>query len=138
MAYLPDVKKRLGDKTVEVISDYSREGKLTSQQLSDFALKLEENSVIFGNHIRRKEGNSYKGGADELRAILCDWWGSELFEMKKTEALQRLIEVLEGPDIGAKPLAAEIKKIKAKEIEGDQSRQNENSPPEFTGSAPSS
>ena len=75
MAYLPDVKKRLGDNTVEVISDYSREGKLTSQQLSDFALKLEENSVIFGNHIRRKEGNSYKGGADELRAILCDWWG---------------------------------------------------------------
>ena len=54
-------------------------------------------------------------GADELKAILCDWYSEELCMITPDAALERLVVVLEHSDVNVKPLAAKIKNIKEKE-----------------------
>ena len=105
MAYLEDVKRKLGEGVVKEMTESCDAETFPSEKLSSFALRLCENSVVYGNHERRK-----KDGAVELKAILCDWWNEELFEMTTDAALERLVNVLEHPDVNVKPLAAKIKK----------------------------
>ena len=124
MAYLSDVKNRLGEEVVDAMIDHSMDERFPSDKLSSFAQYLGENmesNLIFGNHERRK-----KDGADGLKAILCDWYSEELFDITTDAALEKLVAALELPDINVKPLAAVIKNIK--EHKRGQSRENPNTP----------
>ena len=110
MAYLKDVRRVLGDKVVKEMTESCDAETFPSEKLSSFALHLCENSVVYGNHRRRK-----MDGADELKAILCDWYSEELCMITPDAALERLVVVLEHSDVNVKPLAAKIKNIKDKE-----------------------
>ena len=119
LAYLKDVRRVLGDKVVKEMTESCDAETFPSEKLSSFALHLCENSVVYGNHRRRK-----MDGADELKAILCDWYSEELCLMTPDAALERLVVVLEHSDVNVKPLAAKIKNIKEKER--DQPGENQN------------
>ena len=110
MAYLKDVRRVLGDKVVKEMTESCDAETFPREKLSSFALHLCENSVVYGNHRRRK-----MDGADELKAILCDWYSEELCMITPDAALERLVVVLEHSDVNVKPLAAKIKNIKEKE-----------------------
>ena len=121
MAFLSDVKKKLGDEVVNVMIEFSSDERFPSDKLSSFAQYLGEDmesNLIFGNHERRK-----KDGADGLKAILCDWYSEELFDITTDAALEKLVAALEHSDINVKPLAAVIKEHKR-----GQSRENLNTP----------
>ena len=120
MAYLKDVKRKLGEEVVKEMTESCNAETFPSEKLSSFALHLCENSVVYGNHERRK-----KDGAVELKAILCDWYNEELYKMTTGAALERLVVVLEHSDVNVKPLAAKIKNMKEKER--DQPGENQGS-----------
>ena len=109
MAYFRDVKRKLGDKVVKEMMEYCDAEIFPSEKLPYFALHLCEKKLVFGEHSRRKLCGD-KQGAVELKAILCDWYNEELFDMTTDAALERLVNVLEHPDVNVKPLAAKIKK----------------------------
>ena len=120
MAYLKDVKRKLGEEVVKEMTESCDAETFPSEKLSSFAQHLCENSVVYGNHERRK-----KDGAVELKAILCDWYNEELYKMTTGAALERLVVVLEHSDVNVKPLAAKIKNMKEKER--DQPGENQGS-----------
>ena len=120
MAYLKDVKRKLGEEVVKEMTESCDAETFPSEKLSSFAQHLCENSVVYGNHERRK-----KDGAVELKAILCDWYNEELYKMTTGAALERLVAVLEHSDVNVKPLAAKIKNMKEKER--DQPGENQGS-----------
>ena len=120
MAYLKDVKRKLGEEVVKEMTESCDAETFPSEKLSSFAQHLCENSVVYGNHERRK-----KDGAVELKAILCDWYNEELYKMTTAAALERLVVVLEHSDVNVKPLAAKIKNMKEKER--DQPGENQGS-----------
>ena len=108
-SYLDNVRRVLGEEVMKVMTESSDEEAFPSEKLPYFALHLCEKKLVFGEHSRRKQCGD-KQGAVELKAILCDWWNEELFEMTTDAALERLVNVLEHPDVNVKPLAAKIKK----------------------------
>ena len=120
MAYLKDVKRKLGEEVVKEMTESCDAETFPSEKLSSFAQHLCENSVVYGNHERRK-----KDGGVELKAILCDWYNEELYKMTTGAALERLVVVLEHSDVNVKPLAAKIKNMKEKER--DQPGENQGS-----------
>ena len=52
------------------------------------------------------------GKEAEVRSILSDWWGEQLFDMSRKTALEKLIVVFACPEVSIKPLAKNLEKLK--------------------------
>ena len=44
----------------------------------------------------------------ELREVLSDWWDKELFQLDRKTALQKISDILRGPDVDLPPVASKL------------------------------
>ena len=109
------VLDRLGEDAVKKILDFTRGGKLSRQNVKDFAFHLgrpADPNVVYGKHLHRTEGGSGEAGLDvEVRKILSDWWNEKLHEMTTVAALEKLVRIFLSDDVSCKPLAQDIQKL---------------------------
>ena len=75
---------------------------IDQQKMRDIASQL--HMKVGGKH-RQRNGS----GESEMRAVISDWYQFELYNMKRENALQKLLAVLEDSSVELKPLAKEIK-----------------------------
>jgi len=103
----PDMRELFGLENVNLVLKNARDGVINDQKLAAFAQEIAarqmDTRVVFGNHSRRM-GRGPSDGDIEMRAILCDWYQVELYELKpetgdpSPEAIRLLITVLDPID----------------------------------------
>ena len=111
---MPEVEEKLGKEKVKLILDSARNGDISDSQLSSIADKLGRNldgpNVVFGNHRRRMERDRFAASDLLLKSILSDWWDTgELYDLSPEEALSKMVETFQDPDINLRPLAKQLK-----------------------------
>ena len=111
-SYMPVVEGKLGKEVVKLMLDSARNGDISDTQLASIADKLGRDldgpNVIFGNHIRRMERDRFAASYTLLKCILSDWWGEELYELSSEEALSKLVQTFQDPEVALRPLANQL------------------------------
>ena len=116
MSYHREVKNLLGKECIDKLVSHVRGGRMSADQLKCFVQHLgeltntdaEAPNVIYGNHIRRMDGNKDRPYDIELRDVLSDWWSESLFEMTKSQALDILVGALSKPEVGCHQLVFQL------------------------------
>ena len=116
---MPEVEGKLGKETVKLMLDSARDGDISDSQMSSIAEKLGRNidgpNIIFGNHRRQMERDRFATSDTLLKCILSDWWGVKLYDMSTGEALSKMVQVCQDPDIALRPLAKQLSEATARE-----------------------
>ena len=80
MSYIHEVKNIIGERNVEQILFYAKNGDISDQNVADMAQMLgvlsskeDKPNVIYGNHKRRMERERHRGVEAEVRNVLYDW-----------------------------------------------------------------
>ena len=132
----PDMRDLFGLENVNLVLKNVRDGVIDDQKLAAFAQEIaarqQGTRVVFGNHSRRM-GRGPGDGDIEMRAILCDWYQEELYELKpetgepSPEAVRLLITVLDTIDrftanqlrrLNDIPIVVEVDEPKGSGIQG--------------------
>ena len=121
--YMREVETKFGKETVKLMLNLARSGGIADSQMSSIAEKLGrdlEANLILGNHRRRMERDRYAGSDMLLKCILSDWWNAELYDLSPEEALTKLVEVCQDPDVALRPLAKQLKEAAGRECSPQQ------------------
>ena len=116
MSYRREVENLLGKECITELLNNVRGGKINDQQMKDFVLQLgelskidpEEPNILFGNHSRRMSRERERELDTELHEVLNDWWGTSLYQMTRSAAMEILVKALSHPDVGCTPLASKL------------------------------
>lgn len=110
------VSEKLGREIVGALSTEVDRGSIGSQKMADLASQLnsDNNEKVSGNHLRRMEKGD-KCDQAELRNILSDWWQQSLFDMDKSEAIDKLTDIFDSDPVDVRPLAKRLREIKESE-----------------------
>ena len=101
-----DVRERLGHKTLNAILVDVNTGHIGSKHMRDIAYKLGQR--VGGSHLRRTDQGRLSNQA-EMKNVLSDWYIEGMFEMSSSEALDRLIVILDSEEVRLRPLAKKLK-----------------------------
>ena len=80
-----------------LLCNAAAEDKIDQQKMIDIASQLHKK--VGGRHRQRN-----RSGESEMRAVISDWYQFELCNMKREDALQKLLAVLEDSSVELKPL----------------------------------
>ena len=80
-----------------LLCNAAAEDKIDQQKMRDIASQLH---TKVGEKHRQRNGR----GESEMRAVISDWYQFELHNMKREDALQKLLAVLEDSSVELKPL----------------------------------
>ena len=108
-----EAKSHLGEKAWNKIVNAASSSRITGQQMRDVAWALptdRDKDKVGGEHARRMNEKGTAPNETEMKNILADWWYHGDMPEDRVEALEVLIEAFK--EIGNKPLATELKKIK--------------------------
>ena len=123
-SYMSDVETKFGKETVKLILDSARSGCITDSKMCSIAEKLGRDlvgpNIIFGNHSTRIERDRFAARDTLLKCILSDWWGAELYDLPLEEALAKIIEVFQDPDVALRPLAKQLEEAGGRECSRQQ------------------
>ena len=116
MSYRREVENLLGKECITKLVNHVKGGRMSADQLKCFVQHLGELSntdpeapnILYGNHTRRMSQNKDRPFDIELREILSDWWGENLFEMTQSQALDILVRALSQPEVSAHELAVQL------------------------------
>ena len=92
---------------------------MTLQQICDVSILLGEDlntNRIFGTHKKRMDGNRDRDLASEMKDILSDWYNEELYNMKRQDALTKLINIFVSSEVHCPPLAKKISHIMKQQL----------------------
>ena len=110
--YMPEVEEKLGKEVVKLMLDSARNGDISDAQLASIADKLGRDldgpNTIFGNHSRRMERDRFAASDTLLKCVLSDWWDGELYDMSAEEALSKMVQIFQDPDVALRPLAKQL------------------------------
>ena len=100
------VKEKLGQKAWEILIEKTKDGTITSQHMKDLSQFLD--STVGGNHSRRV--NDQKKSCDdfEMREILSDWWDQKLYKLDQSEALNKISDILNSPEVNLPSVASKL------------------------------
>ena len=116
---MPEVEGKLGKETVKLMLDAARNGDISDSQISGIAEKLGRDldgpNIIFGNHRRRMERDRYAASDTLLKCIFSDWWSIRLYDMSAGEALSKMVQVCQDPDVDLRPLAKKLSEAAGRE-----------------------
>ena len=100
------VKERLGQKAWEILIEKTKDGTITSQHMKDLSQFLD--STVGGNHSRRV--NDQKKSCDdfEMREILSDWWDQKLYKLDQRQALNKISDILNSPEVNLPSVASKL------------------------------
>ena len=123
-SYMPVVEGKLGKEVVKLMLDSARNGDISDTQLASIADKLGRDldgpNIIFGNHNRRMERDRLAASDTLLKCILSDWWSAELYVLPLEEALSKMVEVCQDPDVALRPLAKQLEEAAGRECSPQQ------------------
>ena len=109
---MTEVEGKLGKEVVKLVLDSARNGDISDSQMGSIAQKLGRDldgpNQVFGNHIRRMERDRFAASDTLLKCILSDWWGEELYELSSEEALSKLVQTCQDPEVALRPLANQL------------------------------
>ena len=89
---------------------------MSDDQMKDFVLQLgelskrvpEDPNTLFGNHTRRMSRDRERKLDTEILEVLNDWWGTSLYQMTRSEAVEALAKALSHPNVGCNELASKL------------------------------
>ena len=111
MAYRREVENLLGKECMTKLLNDVRGGKMSDDQMNDFVLELgssEDPNTLFGNHTRRMSRDRERKLDTEILEVLNDWWGSSLYQMTQSQAVEALAKALSHPNVGCNELASKL------------------------------
>ena len=100
------VKERLGNDVWNILIEETQKGSITSQHMKDISRAF--GSTVGGNHARRTNDQKVNCDDHELREILSDWWGDELFNLSPENALKRICEILKSSEVHLPAIASKL------------------------------
>ena len=100
------VKESLGIEAWNILIEEAKEGSITGQHMRDISQAL--HSTVGKNHRRRVEEKGVMCDDFELREVLSDWWEQKLFQLDRKAALQKISDILRGPDVDLPPVASKL------------------------------
>ena len=100
------VKERLGQKAWEILIEKTKDGTITSQHMKDLSQFLD--STVGGNHSRRVNDQKMLCDDFEMREILSDWWDQKLYELDQSEALNKISDILNSPEVNLPSVASKL------------------------------
>ena len=116
MSYRREVENLLGKECMTKLLNDVRGGKMSDDQMKDFVLELgelskrspEDPNTLFGNHSRRMSRDRERKLDTEILEVLNDWWGTSLYQMTRSQAVEALTKALSHPNVGCNVLASRI------------------------------
>ena len=114
MSYRKEVENLLGKECMTKLLKDVRGGKMSDDQMKEFVLQLgssEDPNILFGNHRRRMSRDKDRQLDTEILEVLNDWWGSSLYQMTQSEAVEALAKALSHPNVGCNELASKLSTI---------------------------
>ena len=119
MSYRREVERLLGKKCMTKLLNHVRGGKMSDNQMKDFVLELgelskrvhEDPNTLFGNHTRRMSRDRKRKLDTEILEVLNDWWGTSLYQMTQSQAVEALAKALSHPNVGCNELASKLSTI---------------------------
>ena len=114
MSYRREVESLLGKECMTKLLNDVRGGKMSDDQMKDFVLQLgssEDPNTLFGNHTRRMSRDRERKLDTEILEVLNDWWGTSLYQMTRSQAVEALAKALSHPNVGCNELASKLSKI---------------------------
>ena len=104
MPYEKEVRAILGDKPFDAALEAVDHGQIKLAHIKNIAKKL--NVKTYGSLQQAMEsgGANFTGDRHTFKEVLFNWYQND----PKDVTLERLVEVLRGPDVNLKPIAMKI------------------------------
>ena len=96
----------MGIEAWNILIEEAKEGSITAQHMRDISQAL--HPTVGKNHRRRVEEKGIMCDDFELREVLSDWWEQQLFQLDRKTALQKISDILRGPDVDLPPVASKL------------------------------
>ena len=116
MSYRREIENLFGEECMTKLLNHVIGGKMSDDQMKEFVLQLGELSKgvpdapnsIFGNHTRRMRRDRERKLDTEILEVLNDWWGTSLYQMTRSQAMEALVKALSHPNVGCHELASKL------------------------------
>ena len=105
--YDDKMEAKLGIVILNLILEAVRDGVIDRKKMRDIAQLL--HSSVGGRHKMRVNDQREDSYDTEMREVLSDWYGKEMYKLDKTAAVNKLIDVFESSKIDLKPLAENLR-----------------------------
>ena len=103
--YDKQVKEILSVTAVTILCTAATENKIDGQKMKDLSQELDPK--VGGKHQKRGE----RSDDVEMREVLSDWYEQGLCDMKRNDALRRVVDILELPTVNLRPIAKELRDL---------------------------